>query len=171
MQELTHRVGIALGSNVEPRESHLLAARHFLCNLNDGQPEDFCFSRIYETTPVDCPPDSLSFLNAAAILVSRLNPAGLLDRLQDFERQSGRPAVHERNSPRTVDLDILFVGDLTMAGPRIEVPHPRARDRAFVLVPLAEIAPSLRLPGCDLTVSELASQLDLQGIRPWEGRL
>lgn len=168
MSPVARRVGIAIGSNIEPRYPHILAAREFLKTLHEGPLESFRFSSVYETEPVDCPLGSPWFLNAAAELLCSLQPLPLLHRLQAFERSSGRPAVRERNTPRTVDLDVLYVGDVVMSGPPLELPHPRIAARPFVVVPLAEIAPAFVLPKSASSIGALAADADLTGLRKWE---
>jgi 2-amino-4-hydroxy-6-hydroxymethyldihydropteridine diphosphokinase len=108
--------------------------------------------------PVDCPPGSASFLNAVAEIQvdpAQLSPSGLLARLQAFEIERGRPAQHGRNTPRPLDLDILYFGDLVLKEAGLTLPHPRLVDRLFVLQPLAELRPALVLPGQTSTVREL----------------
>ncbi|PUE50887.1 2-amino-4-hydroxy-6-hydroxymethyldihydropteridine diphosphokinase [Limnohabitans sp. 2KL-1] len=104
-------------------------------------------SRLYRTAPQQAQgPD---FINAVARLETRLTAPDLLDALQALEHQAGRlrPYMH---APRTLDLDLLFYGDAQMHSPRLMLPHPRWRDRAFVLYPLADVAPE-RVSDEDLT--------------------
>ena len=100
-------------------------------------------SSLYRSAPVDARgPD---FLNAVIKVGTRLSPLALLDALQAIERAQGRERPY-RNAPRTLDLDLLLFGARCIEGPRLSVPHPRLRERAFVLHPLAEIAPGQVLP-------------------------
>lgn len=97
-------------------------------------------SRLYRTAPHEAQgPD---FINAVAQIETRLTAPGLLDALQALENQAGRQRPY-LNAPRTLDLDLLFYGQARMDSPRLTVPHPRWRERAFVLYPLADLAPSL----------------------------
>ncbi|AZY48260.1 2-amino-4-hydroxy-6-hydroxymethyldihydropteridine diphosphokinase [Bordetella avium] len=107
-------------------------------------------SPFYRSAPVEASgPD---FTNAAAALDTTLTPLELLDALQDLERCHGRQRPY-KNAPRTLDLDLLIYGDLVMDTPRLVLPHPRLHERAFVLYPLRDIAPTLRFAQgtyCDL---------------------
>lgn len=152
------RVGIALGSNLGDRHVRLQEALVFLRELHETG--DFLVSDFHETLPVDCPEDSPDFLNAVVELESSLEPVELLHRLQDLERRSGRPSAHDHHAPRTLDLDLLYCDEMTLHDPELELPHPRMRDRAFVLAPLCQIRPSLRLPGWSMTTSEYLSRID-----------
>ncbi|RJP63723.1 MAG: 2-amino-4-hydroxy-6-hydroxymethyldihydropteridine diphosphokinase [Comamonadaceae bacterium] len=97
-------------------------------------------SSLYRTAPVDSSgPD---YLNAVAEISTTLTAPALLDALQAIEQQAGRERPY-RNAPRTLDLDLLLYGDARIDSPRLTVPHPRMGERAFVLLPLAEIAPAL----------------------------
>jgi 2-amino-4-hydroxy-6-hydroxymethyldihydropteridine diphosphokinase len=97
-------------------------------------------SRIYRSAPVDAAgPD---YHNAVAELLTGLAPLELLDAMQAIENAAGRERPY-RHAPRTMDLDLLFHGDAAIATPRLTLPHPRWRERAFVLMPLAELAPHL----------------------------
>ncbi|HEX2282210.1 MAG TPA: 2-amino-4-hydroxy-6-hydroxymethyldihydropteridine diphosphokinase [Thermomicrobiales bacterium] len=114
-------------------------------------------SRLYETEPVgylEQPP----FLNAVVALETELAPGELLGALLGIERGLGRERSF-RNAPRTLDLDLLLVDDLVLNTPEATLPHPRLHERAFVLVPLAELAPAMVHPGSGLTVGELARAL------------
>lgn len=105
-----------------------------------------------------------SFLNAAVALESRLGPIELLDRLMAVERQHGRDRTRERRwGPRRLDLDLLAVEGVVLQHPRLLLPHPRAHERAFVLVPWAEIAPDFLLPGHG-RLADLRDALDRSGI-------
>jgi 2-amino-4-hydroxy-6-hydroxymethyldihydropteridine diphosphokinase len=151
-------VGLALGSNLGDRWSHLRAARDFLAAWHEGDGPP-AVSPVYETEPVDCPPDSAPFLNAVMEIVSSLDPEELLARADTFERRLGRDATRERNAPRPIDIDILYAGDREIRDTAFEVPHPRLTRRRFVLQPLAEIRPRLVLPGQTLNVAELLALL------------
>lgn len=135
------RVGISLGSNLGDRLAHLRAALDRLSPLRNS--DHLLLSPIYETEPVDCPAGSGAFYNAVVEIESELPPLELLAATQRIERELGRPADRERNSPRTVDLDLLYYGDLKMEEESLVLPHPRIGERAFVLRPLAAIRPDL----------------------------
>jgi 2-amino-4-hydroxy-6-hydroxymethyldihydropteridine diphosphokinase len=117
-------------------------------------------SPYYETAPVGGPADSGAYLNAVAEADTTLSPDQLLQTLLDIERQSGR-VRGEPNAPRTLDLDLIFYGDLVRHGPDPVVPHPRMHERRFVLQPLADLAPDLVHPTIKKTIREL-----LDGLAP-----
>ncbi len=101
-------------------------------------------SSLYRSAPVDASgPD---FVNAVVQLATRLSARALLSKLQAIEDRHGRKRPY-RNAPRTLDLDLLLYADAIVTTPELELPHPRMRQRAFVLVPLAELSPSLEIPG------------------------
>jgi 2-amino-4-hydroxy-6-hydroxymethyldihydropteridine diphosphokinase len=148
-------VGIALGSNLGDRAAEIEGGFAFLQTLSDVAIRR---SSVIETVPVDCPPGSASFLNAVAEIQvdpAQLPPSGLLARLQVFEIQRGRPRDHGRNTPRPLDLDLLYFGDRVLESPELTLPHPRIAERPFVLLPLAELRPDLILPGQSRAVREL----------------
>ena len=155
------RVGIALGSNLTDRLENLRAARRHLFALHEDRGPFLC-SRIYETEPVDCPPDSPAFLNAAIELACTISPLDLLEKLQRLEQILGRPASHARHAPRTVDLDILYYDNLAFALPELTLPHPRITERGFVLTPLADVAPDRILPGQLKKISELLKKISAE---------
>ena len=135
---------IGLGSNLGDREATLREGLRRLGAL-DGI-EVAAVSTFRETDPVG-KLDQPRFLNAAAALETDLPPRELLACLLEVERALGRDrGAEERWGPRTIDLDLLLYGDETIAEPGLEVPHPRLAERAFVLEPLLELDPSLRLP-------------------------
>jgi 2-amino-4-hydroxy-6-hydroxymethyldihydropteridine diphosphokinase len=138
------RAYIGLGANLGEREATLKQALERLART-DGI-EVVAVSSFRETDPVG-KVDQPRFVNAAAELQTSLRPHDLLDRLLEVERALGRDrAQEERWGPRTVDLDLLLYGDETVEEPGLEVPHPRLAERAFVLEPLLELDPELRLP-------------------------
>ena len=154
---------IGLGSNLPWRRLSSIA----LIERGFAVLEDFASgavrrSALYRTSPVDCPPDSGDFINAAAAFEPRagLTALGLLDALKVVEREFGRGVISARNTPRPLDLDVLAFGARRMQSPRLTLPHPRAWQRAFVLVPLCDVAPHFRWPGKDLTVKQLLDRLD-----------
>jgi 2-amino-4-hydroxy-6-hydroxymethyldihydropteridine diphosphokinase len=109
--------------------------------------EEFTLSPLYRTAPVDATgPD---YVNAVARLRTALTPRQLLDALQALELRHGRERPY-RNAPRTLDLDLLLYGELRMDTPRLVLPHPRMQARAFVLRPLLDLEPGLRLDGAPL---------------------
>jgi 2-amino-4-hydroxy-6-hydroxymethyldihydropteridine diphosphokinase len=155
------RCGIALGSNIENRLANLREGCKRACSLHESGPP-IRVSSIYETTPVDCEPGTMPFLNAVMEINFNEPPIALLDRLLEIENSMGRPSKRSRNSPRVIDLDILYTGSLMLNNPEIIIPHPRLCLRRFVLTPLAEIASDLVLPGQIRSVRNLLAELDDQ---------
>jgi 2-amino-4-hydroxy-6-hydroxymethyldihydropteridine diphosphokinase len=147
--------GIALGSNAGDRAASLAAAVTALQQLDPALE----ISPVYETAPVDCPAGSGTFLNAAAILHWHGSPEALLEELRGIESRLGRPPVRSRNAPRTIDLDILFAGNMIRSGEELILPHPRLHQRRFVLLPLSDLRPLLILPGFSRTVRQLLDEL------------
>ena len=146
---------IALGSNVGDRWLNLKLAKQKLEALyGAGQ----C-SRVYETAAVDCEPGTMAYLNAVVEIHFKGEPLTLLKELQSIEIEMGRPSRHPHHAPRTIDLDILFMGDLVYNSDSIQIPHPRLHVRRFVLAPLCDIWPDLILPGQKETVKELLEKL------------
>ena len=140
------RAGIALGSNLDDRLANLCAARDEIIEL-PGVEEPFLFSAIYETEPVGCERGASAFLNAVMEIGYEMNAENLLRELAVIENALGRKRSGERNLSRTIDLDLLYLGEIEMSMPEIELPHPRIAGRRFVLEPLSEIRPDLKLPG------------------------
>ena len=159
------RVGIALGSNLGDRLSHLQEARRQLLDLHDGSGPFLC-SKIYESAPVDCPDASPHFLNAAIELSSQSPPLDLLTDLQLIESDSGRPKDHEFHGPRTLDLDFLYYEDLQLSHSSLTLPHKRIPERLFVLKPLADICPERILPNESRSIRELCSALEFNTLNP-----
>ncbi len=147
--------GIALGSNSGDRSVHLRAAEEELRKV-DPQLE---VSPVYETAPVDCPDGSGAFLNVVAVLTWTDTPLSLLHWLRGIEGRLGRPAVRDKNAPRTIDLDILYAGDAVTTGEVLTLPHPRLHERRFVLQPLCDLRPELMLPGFTKPIRQLLEEL------------
>ena len=152
------RAGIAMGSNVGDRLDALVRAREAVLKI-EGVSGPCRSSSLYETEPVGTEPDAGRFLNAVIEVGYSGLPASLLEALQEIEASMGRPSKRPRNAPRTIDLDILYVGNLTLSTTSIVIPHPRLHLRRFVLEPLAEIRADLRLPGQQHTAGELLGSL------------
>ena len=117
---------------------------------------------VYETDPVGCPEGAAPFLNTVVEigLHIRCSPLHLLTALRQIEKTLGRPSRYPLNASRCIDLDILYAGQLKMATSDLCLPHPRLHTRRFVLVPLADIRPELKLPGLAKPVNELLRELD-----------
>jgi 2-amino-4-hydroxy-6-hydroxymethyldihydropteridine diphosphokinase len=157
---VTVRAVVALGSNIEPRREHLERAIRAL-GATAGVRVVRCSPWI-ETRPVGGPAGQGMFLNGVAELETSLGARELLESMLAIERAAGRERK-ERNGPRTLDLDLLFFGDATIAEPDLIVPHPRMEERTFVLEPLAQLDPQRRLPRSGLPVREQLARLRNQG--------
>ena len=134
---------VALGANLGAPAATVLAAFAALANLPESRVTHG--SSLYRTAPVGLT-DQPEFVNAVAELETTLAPEALLEALFDIEERFGRVRA-EKNGPRTLDLDLLLYNDQFIDLPRLTLPHPRLHLRAFVLQPLAEIAPQLVIPG------------------------
>jgi 2-amino-4-hydroxy-6-hydroxymethyldihydropteridine diphosphokinase len=152
-------VYIALGSNLGSRQDNLRKALQELPTTI----QLLAASPIYSTPPWGYTGQP-EFLNQVARLETDLGPLELLRALKDLEIRLGRQPTF-RYGPRLIDLDILFYDDQVVDSPALTIPHPRLAERAFVLVPLVDLAPTLRHPVLRLTTSELLARLDRSGIR------
>ena len=155
------RVAIALGANLGDRERQLQHAIDALRTVLD----ELAVSSFHDTAPVGVALPQPNYLNAAVTGLTRLAPRVLLARLLEIERTLGRARPHA-NAPRTIDLDLILYGDVRLDEPALTIPHPRFRDRAFVLAPLAEIAPGMMDPETGLTVEALLRRLPPAARRP-----
>ena len=157
-------VAIALGSNVGDREAHLAAGRDELAARGVSWR---AVSSVYETDPVGPVTGQGAFLNQAAVGETKLSPLALLEICLAVEREQGRVRT-VRWGPRTLDLDILLYGEQQIFEPGLVVPHPEMARRAFVLAPLAEVAPDWRVPGEARTVRALLEAAPgREGVRVW----
>jgi 2-amino-4-hydroxy-6-hydroxymethyldihydropteridine diphosphokinase len=150
----TVRVAIALGSNLGDRDATL----HWALAEIASRLSDLKVSTFHDTAPVGVDRPQPRYLNAAATGSTGLAPRVLLELLLELERQRGRTREFP-NAPRTLDLDLILYGDLRVSEPGLEIPHPRFRERAFVLRPLAEVAPDLVDPVTGKTIRELAEKM------------
>ena len=137
------RAYIGLGSNLDDPNGQLRLAIKALSDLPDSRLT--AVSRSYRSSPMG-PAGQPDYVNAVAMLDTRLKPLELLDALQAIEQQQGRVRKGERWGPRTLDLDLLLYGAEEISHDRLEVPHPGIKQRKFVLYPLAELAPELVFP-------------------------
>jgi len=152
---------VALGSNLGDARTQVLGAFDALERL----PGTSLVARspLYLTPPwgvLDQPP----FINAVAQLETALSPHELLDELLAIERAAGRVRDGQRWGPRTLDLDVLYIEGVTIDDERLHLPHPRIRERAFVLAPLNDLAPGLQLQGQG-RVNDLLASLDITGLK------
>ncbi|MGH9024597.1 MAG: 2-amino-4-hydroxy-6-hydroxymethyldihydropteridine diphosphokinase [Acidimicrobiia bacterium] len=150
------RAYLALGSNLGNRPALLQQAVEGLDRA--AEVDVVAVSRVYETTPAGGPPQP-DYLNAVVAIETRLSPRELLELAQSLEAAAER-VRRERWGPRSLDVDVLLVGDAQVAEPDLVVPHPRLRERRFVLVPLADVAPDSVVerqdPGPDVRLTEVA---------------
>jgi len=153
------RVLLALGSNLGDRLASLQRGIDLLCS-----PGLSCIavSGVYETAPVGGPPQG-AYLNAVLLTASAEPGAEILERCQAAEEALGR-VREQRWGPRTLDVDVLTLGDEVSDDPVLTLPHPRAHERAFVLVPWLEVDPCGVLPGRG-TIAELVAAADVRGVR------
>lgn len=155
------KLGLGLGSNVGDPPANIAKALRLL--EDGGAVRITAVSSIYKTAPwgyLDQPP----FANACALACTRLDPARLLAAVKRIEADMGRKHT-VRWGPRIIDVDILFYGDTSLSTPELVLPHKELFNRGFVLVPLAEIAPQLRLGG--RSVAEAAAKVTEAGIEKW----
>jgi 2-amino-4-hydroxy-6-hydroxymethyldihydropteridine diphosphokinase len=155
------RCVISLGSNLGDRLAKLQGALDSLSDTPDVWVTEV--SPVYETAPVDAPEGSEPFLNAIVLLDTTLSAHTLLDRAQAIETAFGRQRSEVPNAPRTLDVDLIVVGDRRADDETLVLPHPRAHERAFVLVPWAAADAEAELPGIG-PVAELLQKVDTTGV-------
>ncbi|MCW3033748.1 MAG: 2-amino-4-hydroxy-6-hydroxymethyldihydropteridine diphosphokinase [Solirubrobacteraceae bacterium] len=162
---------LGLGSNVGGaavgggRRAHLQAA---VDGLGAAGIEVLASSSVYDTDPVGEVPDQPSFLNACLLVATALEPLALLDAVKALEARLGREAGGVRHGPRAIDIDILLLGDVQLAGERMTLPHEQLLSRRFVLIPALELDFALRAPD-GTRLSDALAALDVsEGVR-WAG--
>ena len=158
---MTHTIYIALGTNLGDRPGNLETA------IQSMSPDVLVVKRssIYETPPWGFE-DQPAFLNMVLQVETEFSPWKLLKFIKKLEGSMGREHTF-RNGPRLIDIDILFYDQLESEQSGLVIPHPRIAERAFVLVPLAEIAPDLLHPVLQVTIRDLLGRIDSQGIKKY----
>ena len=157
------RAVLSIGSNLGDRRINLQGAVDSLVDT----PEVWvtAVSPVYETTPVDSPPEAKDYLNAVVLLDTTLSAATLLDRAMAIEAAYGRDRELEeaRNAPRPLDVDLVVVGDRSADDDQLVLPHPRAHERAFVLAPWHDLDPEAAIPGAG-RVADLLDKTGRDGV-------
>ena len=161
--QVSDRILVSIGANLGDPEAMIREVIHGISVDRNGE---FLVSHLWKTSPVDCPPDSPVFVNAAVVFHPKTHetPEALLDLLQEMERKMGRRPKKVMNEARLVDLDLIAWEDLRTSRPQLTLPHPRAHLRSFVLTPLAEIVPDFILPGQTVPIRKLLENLETREI-------
>ncbi len=150
------KFALCLGGNEGPVEANFDLVEK---ELRAAGAAEIRRSRIHVTKPVDCVPGTPDFLNQALTGEWKGSVGSLFELLQSLERRCGRPEIHSSRESRPLDCDLILWGEEVISTPRLQVPHPRACRRLFVLEPLAEIAPEMRFMPEGLTVSQCLQKL------------
>ena len=158
MSDQPSNILVALGSNLGNRLASLRAAVAAIHQLPCTQVVSV--APLYETDPVDCPPDSQAFYNSVIDVQTSMALDSFLQALRRIEVTLGRPSEHGHHAPRTVDLDILCAGQTVVNTAELSVPHPRMHLRRFVLQPAADLQPDLMLPGQNKSIATLLHELN-----------
>lgn len=156
------RAVLALGSNLGDRFASLQGALGALADTPDVWIT--AVSPVYETDPVDSPPEAKTFLNAVVLIDTTLAAGRLMDRALAIEDAFARERGEQRNAPRTLDVDLIVVGDRRSTEESLRLPHPRAAERAFVLRPWYDVDPTAEIPDHG-PVAELLDQVDQSGLK------
>lgn len=155
------RAVLSIGSNLGDRRLNLQGAVDSLVDT----PEVWVtgVSPVYETEPIDSREDAKDYLNAVVLLDTTLSARTLLDRAQAIESAYGRERDGSHNAPRTLDVDLIVVGDRRSDKDELRLPHPRAGERAFVLVPWSDLEPDAEIPGVG-AIAELIDKVGTDGV-------
>ena len=156
------RAVLALGSNLGERMASLQGAVDAIADTPDVWITGV--SPVYETEPVDSPPDAKTYLNAVVLIDTTLAASRLMDRALAIEDAFDRERSEVQNAPRTLDVDLIVVGDRRSEEDSLRLPHPRAHERAFVLRPWLDVDPTAELPERG-AVADLLDQADQSGIK------
>lgn len=152
------RAGIALGSNLGDRLANISEAIRLIGEIALKN-EPFLKAPVYQTEPLHCPPNSPDFLNTVIEFGFADSAEKLLELTRAIEKSMGRKANPQRNAPRVIDIDILYLGEEQCNTSKLTLPHPRLHQRRFVLKPLADIRPNLVLPGHAKRIASLLEEL------------
>lgn len=156
------RAVLSIGSNLGERRNNLQGAVNSLADTPEVWVTDV--SPVYETEPVDAPDGSKEFLNAVVLMDTTLSARTLLERALAVESAYGRESGGERNAPRTLDVDLIVLGDRRADEDDLVLPHPRAGERAFVLVPWLDVESDAEIPGLG-PVAELLEKTGREGVK------
>ena len=156
------RAVLALGSNLGERMASLQGAVNALADTPDVWIT--AVSPVYETDPVDSPPEAKTYLNAVVLIDTTLAASRLMDRALAIEDAFDRERGEVRNAPRTLDVDLIVVGDRRSDEPFLRLPHPRAAERAFVLRPWFDVEPEAEFPDRG-PVADLLERTDQSGLK------
>ena len=154
------RVFIGVGSNIDP-ETNILDALSFLAHYSKIKG----ISTFYRTSPIDRP-DQAPFINGVIEIQTALTPANLKHILRQIESELGRIRTDDKYASRPIDLDILVYDDLIISSPELTIPDPDIGNRAFVAIPLCELAPDLIIPGWGESICHIAKRLEANGMEP-----
>jgi 2-amino-4-hydroxy-6-hydroxymethyldihydropteridine diphosphokinase len=152
-------IGLSLGSNMGDRLQNLKSACEDLEKYEEIQ--IIAKSKIYETEPVSVPEEykDALYYNAFIVVSTTMIPESLLEIAKEMERKYGRDLCPEKNSPRPLDIDIIYVGNLTFNTKRVKVPHDRWNERLFVVQPLVDVRPNIIIPGQTKTAKQILKKL------------
>ena len=152
---ISEKIYLSLGSNISNREANLAGAITILGNYHENS--DIRSASFYNSDPL-FNTDQPEFLNTVVELNTTFTPFEFLDEIKNIERLLGRSSEHEKNAPRTIDIDILTFGDSFLETEELTIPHPGIPFRRFVLVPFNELAPNYIIHGWDISVKELLNR-------------
>jgi len=152
MKAKLNKIAIALGGNIGDSVSIFCSA---LSKLSENGVANIKLSTLLRSEPENCPSNSPDFTNAVLIGEWTESPEELLELCQEIEISTGRPETHEFNAPRTLDLDIILFGEEIIDTDKLQIPHPRAANRLFVLTPLADLAPDWIFPDNGKSVKQI----------------
>jgi 2-amino-4-hydroxy-6-hydroxymethyldihydropteridine diphosphokinase len=156
MKAKLNKIAIALGGNLGNSEA---VFRFAISELSKNGVKNIKISALFQSKPENCPPNSPDFTNAALVGEWQGTPEELLTLCQKVEIAAGRPEKHDFNAPRILDLDIILFANEIINTPTLQIPHPRAASRLFVLKPLSQIAPNWILPGDPKTIKQILQHL------------
>ncbi len=152
---MSEKIYLSLGSNIGDREANLAGAITILGNYHENS--DLKSASFYSSEPL-FNTDQPVFLNTVVELTTTFTPFEFLDEIKNIEKLLGRPSKREKNTPRTIDIDILIFGESFLETAELTIPHPGIPYRRFVLVPLNELAPNYIIPGWKISIKELLNR-------------